>query len=111
MVQVSTGEGKSVILGILSAYLALVGFTVYEACYSLYLSKRDHKDFENLFINLKVDKKIRYNVFLEICQSILDESPENSLTKKIHDFITKPSIGSKIANYMNMNRFLPESKK
>ncbi len=72
MVQVSTGEGKSVILGILSAFLALVGFTVYEACYYLYLSKRDHKDFENLFINLKVDKKIRYNVFLEICQSILD---------------------------------------
>ena len=29
MVQVSTGEGKSVILGALSAYLALVGFTVY----------------------------------------------------------------------------------
>lgn len=38
MVQVSTGEGKSVILGILSTYLALVGFTVYEACYSNYLS-------------------------------------------------------------------------
>jgi hypothetical protein len=29
IVQVSTGEGKSVILGVLSAYLALVGYTVY----------------------------------------------------------------------------------
>jgi hypothetical protein len=29
MIQVSTGEGKSVILGALSAYLALVGFNVY----------------------------------------------------------------------------------
>jgi len=29
MVQVSTGEGKSVVLGALSAYLALVGFNVY----------------------------------------------------------------------------------
>ncbi len=45
MVQVSTGEGKSVILGALSAYLALIGFKVYEACYSLYLSQRDYKEF------------------------------------------------------------------
>lgn len=45
MVQVSTGEGKSVILGILSTYLALIGFNVYEACYSSYLSERDYKDF------------------------------------------------------------------
>jgi hypothetical protein len=29
MIQVSTGEGKSVILGLLATYLALVGFTVY----------------------------------------------------------------------------------
>jgi len=36
--EVGTGEGKSIILGILSAYLALVGFNVRCACYSMYLS-------------------------------------------------------------------------
>ncbi len=49
MVQVSTGEGKSVILAALASYLALVGYEVYEACYSMYLSSRDYKDFEELF--------------------------------------------------------------
>jgi len=49
MIQVSTGEGKSIILGILSAYLGLVGFKVYEACYSDYLSQRDKKEFNDLF--------------------------------------------------------------
>lgn len=43
MVEVKTGEGKSVVLAVLAAYLALVGFDVYEACYSLYLSQRDFK--------------------------------------------------------------------
>lgn len=38
MVQISTGEGKSVVLAGLSVFLALVGFDVYEACYSQYLS-------------------------------------------------------------------------
>ena len=63
MVQVSTGEGKSVVLGALSAYLALVGFKVYEACYSLYLSQRDYRDFEPLFACLNIKDKIHYNIF------------------------------------------------
>ena len=49
MVQISTGEGKSVVLAGLSVFLALVGFDVYEACYSKYLSERDYKQFEILF--------------------------------------------------------------
>jgi len=49
MIQISTGEGKSIILGILSAYLGLVGFKVYEACYSDYLSQRDKNEFNDLF--------------------------------------------------------------
>jgi hypothetical protein len=72
MVQVSTGEGKSVILAALSAYLALVGFEVFEACYSLYLSTRDYKDFENLFSCLGLESKIKYNIFPEICKMMLD---------------------------------------
>ena len=72
MVQVSTGEGKSVILGTLSAYLALVGFRVYEACYSQYLSGRDYKDFEDLFICLSIQNRINYSIFPEICKLMLD---------------------------------------
>jgi preprotein translocase subunit SecA len=71
MVQVSTGEGKSVILGIISTYLALVGFKVYEACYSNYLSERDYLDFENLFNLFGVKDKIFYRTFPEICRMML----------------------------------------
>ena len=41
MSEVGTGEGKSLILGGLSCYLALCGYEVSCACYSNYLSKRD----------------------------------------------------------------------
>jgi hypothetical protein len=37
LVQVGTGEGKSVILAIVAAVFALLGFEVYIACYSKYL--------------------------------------------------------------------------
>jgi hypothetical protein len=40
--QVKTGEGKSVLLGVLSVMLALMGLDVYEACYSAHLSSRDY---------------------------------------------------------------------
>jgi hypothetical protein len=42
LVQVKTGEGKSVLLGVLSVLLALMGNEVYEACYSEHLSSRDY---------------------------------------------------------------------
>jgi hypothetical protein len=41
MAEVGTGEGKSIVLAVLSAYLALVGYNVRCACYSKYLSDRD----------------------------------------------------------------------
>lgn len=47
-----TGEGKSIILGLLSCLLALLGYEVDVACYSPYLSSRDEKDFSGLFADL-----------------------------------------------------------
>jgi hypothetical protein len=51
---VSTGEGKSLILGFLSVYFALCGFNVYVACYSKNLSRRDSEDFNDLIKTFKV---------------------------------------------------------
>jgi hypothetical protein len=99
MVQVSTGEGKSVILGALSAYLALVGFTVYEACYSLYLSQRDYKDFEPLFNCLNIKDKIQYNIFPEIFKMMLDEGPNNTFKDKMQKFLNTKSMWQSITNY------------
>ena len=55
-----TGEGKSIILGILAAYFAFIGYNVDVVCYSPYLSERDYKSFENLFKELKIEDKIKY---------------------------------------------------
>ena len=54
MVQIKTGEGKSITLGVTSATLALLGADVYCGCYSQHLSKRDEADFKNLFCELDV---------------------------------------------------------
>jgi hypothetical protein len=41
LVEIKTGEGKSVTLAVLSVIFALYGFEVNCACYSEYLSERD----------------------------------------------------------------------
>lgn len=38
LIQILTGEGKSIILGFLAALFALIGYNVDVACYSKYLS-------------------------------------------------------------------------
>ena len=40
---------------------------------------------------------------------MLDESPENTFTKKIHDFIINPGFWTKIGNYFS--KLLPDNKK
>jgi hypothetical protein len=49
LVQIKTGEGKSIILGVIATVLALFGFEVSCACYSSELTKRDYKEFEYMF--------------------------------------------------------------
>ena len=48
MVEVLTGQGKSVVLALTSIVLAFFGFRVDCACYSEYLSDRDRKEFKNV---------------------------------------------------------------
>jgi len=49
LVQIKTGEGKSIILAVVSIIFALNDFEVKCACYSKYLSKRDFESFLHLF--------------------------------------------------------------
>ena len=52
LIEVLTGQGKSIVLAGLCIYLALKGFRPYCACYSQYLSTRDQQEFKDLFIRL-----------------------------------------------------------
>jgi Mg-chelatase subunit ChlD len=67
LIQVSTGEGKSIILGILSIFLASLGSHVDCVCYSEYLSERDYKSFETVFNKLGIGDKVRYSTFGRLC--------------------------------------------
>ena len=52
LVQIKTGEGKSITLAVVSMIFALNGFEVKCACYSKYLSMRDYESFEPMFREL-----------------------------------------------------------
>eukprot|EP01083_Nonionella_stella_P004720 13717_1 len=73
LVEIGTGEGKSLTLAVSSAVLALLGFHVDCACYSKYLSVRDYKDFESLFISLDIHHHIKYGTFNELSENIINE--------------------------------------
>jgi hypothetical protein len=73
MLQVGTGEGKSVLLGILSCFLAMIGIQVRCACYSKLLSKRDEKDFKQLFIQFNVEPLIVYSTIDELAEECINE--------------------------------------
>lgn len=49
LMQIKTGEGKSIILGVMGLLLALMGHSVYCVCYSKILSERDYDSFKDMF--------------------------------------------------------------
>ena len=66
LAEVPTGEGKSVVLAVSAATLALYGYYVDCVCYSDNLSSRDESAFKELFAQLgskggvKIAEMIRY---------------------------------------------------
>ena len=64
LLQVRTGEGKSVILGTCAVVLALLGFKIHGICYSEYLTARDYADFLKLFQAFKVQRYVSHGSVL-----------------------------------------------
>ena len=73
LVQVGTGEGKSLILAVTSCVLVLLGAEVSCVCYSDYLSSRDYDSFKPIFEALNITQNIHYGTFNQICENILNE--------------------------------------
>ena len=61
LMQIRTGEGKSMILGAAATMLALLGFRVRTVCYSEYLSSRDFLLFEEVFQKFGVLDLVKYS--------------------------------------------------
>ena len=109
MAEVGTGEGKSIILAILSTYLALVGFNVRCSCYSKYLSDRDEENFKPLFEYFDVDGKIRYGTFNNICEEILNTGDKDFKNEVKNMILHKPEgILDRLTNFLFGTDFLRE---
>ena len=87
--EVKTGEGKSMILGGLSAFLAIKGFNVDCVCYSKFLSQRDEAFFKDLFDSLGVRGKIKYCTFNELTERLIKN--EQLDLRKVGDEILNDS--------------------
>ncbi|CAF0939888.1 unnamed protein product [Adineta steineri] len=74
LVQIGTGEGKSITLGVTASVLALLGFDVRCACYSPYLSQRDYNGFLPVFDALGVTQYIRYGTFNKLCEDMINQN-------------------------------------
>jgi len=87
LVQVGTGEGKSIILGLTSIIFALFGYEVSVACYSSHLSKRDYDSFLELFDFFGVTNFIHYGNFNFLLEKILNK--DVNLKKYLNEIIFK----------------------
>uniref|UniRef100_A0A7S1NJR4 VWFA domain-containing protein n=1 Tax=Eutreptiella gymnastica TaxID=73025 RepID=A0A7S1NJR4_9EUGL len=76
MIQILTGEGKSVTLGLLAAVLGLLGVEVDVVCYSEYLTERDAAMLLPFFNALQLPKDtVRYLTFEKLCALRLEGVP------------------------------------
>lgn len=106
IMQVRTGEGKSVILGGLSILLAMFGYKVRCVCYSYHLSQRDFELFEDVFRLFKVEDHIVYSKISEMSEeSVLEKGDIRSLTVDLLkgnplEARKKKSLGRKSLEYL-----------
>jgi len=73
LAEVPTGEGKSVIIGVLATTLGLYGFSVDCVCYSSNLSFRDQQSFLSMFMSFGLAEEIMYGTFDTLFENIIRE--------------------------------------
>jgi len=86
LVEIKTGEGKSVILAVTAIILALLGFEVSCACYSEYLSDRDFQSFFGLFDAFEVKQQINYGTFHKLLENFINR--EGDIRKMVNSILT-----------------------
>ena len=80
-----SGEGKSLIIAVVSIIFALLGYEVNCACSNSILSKRDRKKFEKLFNILSVSGNIYYATINDACEKLINDKDyiRNMILKRI----------------------------
>lgn len=72
LIQVKTGQGKSVLLGVLATLLAVMGYDVDCVCYSEYLSSRDEESFAAVFNAFNVTDSVKYGTFNGLAEASIN---------------------------------------
>jgi len=92
LMQIGTGEGKSIVLGALVTIFALLGFRVRCVCYSKYLSDRDFNDFKEIFEAFGCQQNVTY--------SKITAFAEDSVTRRANvRELTEHLIEDRVVNY------------
>jgi len=84
--EILTGEGKSLVLAILSAFYAKLGFTSHVVCYSPYLCYRDKKAFADFRKGLGIDSNVSYKTIGDLCEFALNNLMPNT-REKVRSFL------------------------
>lgn len=95
LLQVRTGEGKSVIQGTCAVVFALLGFKIHGICYSEYLTTRDYADFFKLFQAFKVQNRIEYSTITSFSEK--KALAKGNLRKFTEDLLLGSSMVSEAA--------------
>jgi len=104
LVQVKTGEGKSLILGVLSTVFGLLGYEVSCVCYSSYLSQRDFTEFESVFDEFGIKHLIFYSTISKMCNRILNK--DGNVREFTKNFIEGTPVAINSASSQQVNRIL-----
>ena len=79
LIEIKTGEGKSLVLAVSACIFALLGLNSYCVSYAQLLTWRDYNQFQDLFIQLQVVEKIRYMTFTDLCLSLAREMADSDV--------------------------------
>ena len=72
LLELKTGEGKSIVLGVVAVILAMFGYDVDCICYSQFLSERDSAAFRSMFNAFQVKERIWYGTYEMLFRKVLD---------------------------------------
>ncbi|KAL7565546.1 hypothetical protein ACA910_003823 [Epithemia clementina (nom. ined.)] len=106
LMQIRTGEGKSIILGAAAVFLGLLGFRVRCVCYSEYLSIRDYNLFSEVFEAFQLTKQVKYSKITTLSEdTTYAKGNIRLLTEKLlHGRLEKPGSNTPPQHHMAYNR-------
>ncbi|XP_058464006.1 uncharacterized protein LOC131438187 [Malaya genurostris] len=108
LAQVLTGQGKSLILGMIAALLALMGHNIRTVCYNRGLVTRDQMSFQQFFSYFGIQKNIVYGTYEDMANALLNVEV-NGEKKGLRDLVSDLLLEEKKSVFRSDNANLEKS--